>query len=596
MSNRRFIIVFLIGIACCGLLLAFLSFRALPATTAGGPVVAAPFGADEADGVEIVRPKMPPNRLERTVPGTWRLVRPFAADADSGTVERLLDAVLLVKPGDRLTPTDMRALGRTPRDFGFDPPRAGVTATAAGRRFALEFGGATPSGTEVYARLGRDSAIFTVPKAAFAAVPADLDAFRRRPVFSADPAAVSVADFRVPGATFVKLARVDGVWRIVQPDKAPAEAAVVKDVLDRLLALRVERFVWPDAWAAEGETAPDAVKVKAARLASYGIDEAEGLSVALWTSPSSVERIVFGSMAGTNDVYALVHGGSTVVTVDASIVGMCRAGREKFLDARIFPFGADALQSLSVTSGGSVYVLARETNGLWRIESPVVAPADEQAVADLTDRVLRLRQNDRVPETPAAARVAVTVGPPAFPSATNLAPVTVQGDFLATPANLRAKRILTVPSASVRRIAVVSAGGETAVERDLPNAAWRLAKTSATAPAISIAVSTAGVSRVLATLADVRAVSVESLNASPDDFRRCGLARPAFTIAADVEAADAVCRNLLLGNAAPGGGRYATAGGADAIFILSRKTVADLTVPLTESELADIKEKAKEKK
>ena len=595
MSNRRFIVVFLVGIACAGLLLAFLSFRASPATIAGS-VVAASFGADEADGVEIFRQKMPTNRLERTAQGAWRLVRPFAAAADASAVERLLDAVLLVRPGDRLTPDDLRGLRRTPRDFGFDPPRAAVAATAAGRRFTLEFGGTTPSGTEVYARLGPNTPIFTVPQASFAAVPADLDAFRRRQVFSADPAVITTADFRVPGATFVKLVRSGGVWRIVQPEKAPAEAAVVKDVLDRLLALRVERFVWPDAWTSDGDADPDSGKVKAARLASYGIDEAEGLSVALWTSPSSVERIVFGSLAGTNGVYALVHGGATVVTVDASIVDLCRTGREKFLDARVFPFGADALRSVSVTAGGTVYVLAHGTNGQWRIESPVVAPADERAATELVDRVLRLRQNDRVPESPVAARVAVTVDRPDASGVTNLTAVAVRGDFLATPANLRAKQILAIPPPTVRRLSVLSAGGETAVEQDVARGLWRLAKTSATASAINVDVSTAGVSRVLATLADVRAVSVESLNAAPEDFRRCGLARPAFTIAVDVEATDAVRRNLLLGNAAPGGGRYATAGGADALFIISRETVAGLTVPLTESELADIKEKAKEKK
>ena len=596
MSNRRFIVVFLLGIACTGFLLAVLSFRSSTTVTASGNMVAAPFGTDEADGVEVIRMKMPANRLERNEIGQWRLVRPFVSDADPNAVERLLDAVLLAKPGDRLMPADLRLLGRTPRDFGLDSPRAVVSATAAGQRFTLEFGGSTPSGAEVYARFGRNTPIFTLPKAAFDAVPSDLDAFRRRQVFAVSPAAVTAADFRVPGATFVKLARQAGVWRIVQPDKSPADAAVVKDVIGRLLALRAESFVWPDAWTADGDADPDTGKVKASRLASYGLDEAEGLSVALWTSPSSVERIVFGSQAGTNSVYALVHGGSTVVTVDASMAELCRAGREKFLDARIFPFGADALRSVSITVGGAVYVLAHGTNGLWRIESPVVAPVDERAAADLVEKVLRLKQNDRVPKSKVTAMVAVSAGSPAFASATNLPTVAVHGDFLATPANLRSKQIISVPPASVRRITVMSAGGETAVERDEPHASWRLVKTSSTASAITVGISTSGVSRVLAVLSDTRAVSVESLNAAPEDFRRCGLARPAFTITVDVDSSDAVRRNLLLGNAAPGGGRYATAGGADAIFIISRETVAGLTVPLTESELSDIKEKAKEKK
>ena len=300
---------------------------------------------------------------------------------------------------------------------------------------------------------------------------------------------------------------------------------------------------------------------------------------------------MFGSPAGSKVVHALVHGGSTVVTVDAAVAELCKAGHEKFLDTRIFPFGADSLKSLSVTVGGSVYVLAAGTNGQWRIESPVVAPADASAVTALLDRVLRLKQNDRLPEGADAATVAVTVGAPAFAAVTNLAAVAVRPDFLSAPANLRSKRILSVPPASVKRLTVVSAGGETTVEHDAERVTWKIVKTSA--PAASIRVSANGVSKVLDALADVSAVSVENLNAAPEDFKRCGLVRPAFTIAVDVDAADAVRRNLLLGNAAPGGGRYATAGGVDAIFMMSRETVAALTVPLVES---DVGENGAEKK
>ena len=38
----------------------------------------------------------------------------------------------------------------------------------------------------------------------------------------------------------------------------------------------------------------------------------------------------------------------------------------------------------------------------------------------------------------------------------------------------------------------------------------------------------------------------------------------------------------LVGGAAPGGGRYATVGGADAVFVISRRTAADFTAPLAE--------------
>lgn len=583
MSNRRFITIFLVGIAMASLLLVVLSFRPASVVAPGG-IVSIPFGPDDADAIEIVWQRAHTNRLARTDQGVWRLVYPFPALADAVAVARMLDAVLLLKPGDMLTASDMRALGRTARDFGFDPSRLALSVTAGARTVRLEFGGSTPSGSEVYVRIGGNGPVFTMSAAAFSAVPPDMDAFRRRRVFEAPLASIVAADFRMPGATFVKLVHSGGVWQIVQPDKAPADAAVVNDVLSRLLALRAESFVWPDAWAADADADPATGKVKAARLASYGIDDAEGLSVALWTSPTAVERLVFGAPAGSNLVHALVHDGSEVVTVDAAMSSLCRAGHEKFLDARIFPFGADSLRSVSVTVEGTVYVLAAGTNGQWRVESPVVAPADASAVAELLDKVLRLKQNDRLPDGAApAATVVVSAGAPAFPAETNLMAVAVRPDFLSAPANLRSKRILTVPPGSVKKLTVASAGGETVVEQDAERMTWRLVKTSA--PSASIRVSADGVSRVLSVLADISAVSVENLNAMPEDFKRCGLSRPAFTISADVDAADAVRRNLLLGNAAPGGGRYATAGGADAIFIVSRETVASLTVPLVESDM-----------
>ena len=303
MSNRRFIMLFLVGIFVAGLVLAMLSFAPGRDASAGLTAVTASFGPDEADHIEIIRQTPHTNRLERTAQGVWRLTYPFPASADAVAVAKLLDAVLLFKPGDMLTASDMRALGRNARDFGLSPPKLTISVASGSRKMTLEFGGNTPSGAEVYARAGvPGAAVFTVPAATFSAVPADTDAFRRRRIFESSLASVVAADFRVPGATFVKLVHSGSSWQIAQPDKATADAAAVNDVLSRLLALRAEKFVWPDAWTADADADPATGKVKAARLASYGIDEAEGLSVALWTSPTAVERLVFGSPAGSNVV------------------------------------------------------------------------------------------------------------------------------------------------------------------------------------------------------------------------------------------------------------------------------------------------------
>ena len=95
-------------------------------------------------------------------------------------------------------------------------------------------------------------------------------------------------------------------------------------------------------------------------------------------------------------------------------------------------------------------------------------------------------------------------------------------------------------------------------------------------------VNDAAVKALLSALARVEATGVETLAATADDLRRCGLDKPAVTLAVDVDAADAVRQNVLVGGTAPGGGRYATVGGADAVFVISRRTAADFTAPLAE--------------
>ena len=87
---------------------------------------------------------------------------------------------------------------------------------------------------------------------------------------------------------------------------------------------------------------------------------------------------------------------------------------------------------------------------------------------------------------------------------------------------------------------------------------------------------------MLTALTHVEATSVETVAATPNDYRRCGLDVPECTIAIDMEGAGSVRKNILLGGVASGGGRYATVGGADAVFIVSRQTASALLADMTE--------------
>ena len=276
-------------------------------------------------------------------------------------------------------------------------------------------------------------------------------------------------------------------------------------------------------------------------------------------------------------MYALVQNGTAVVAVDAALAELCRAGSASFRDSRVFPIGADErLASVSLTAGSLVYVLAQGTNGVWRLEAPVVAPADSAAAAAMVDRVLRMRRSD-VPDSPPekdGVRVSVATSAGVQPG------VVVPASYFegcGAFADLRSKTLLALDPASVRRLSVTPKGASgITVAPSADRSKWNI---EGGPPAT---VSVEAVKKLLTALTRVDASAVETVAATPDDLRRCGLDMPELTIAIDFEQTDSPRRNLLLGGVAAGGGRYATVGGADAIFILSRAVVQELTVKIAE--------------
>jgi len=318
-------------------------------------------------------------------------------------------------------------------------------------------------------------------------------------------------------------------------------------------------------------------------LVAYGLDPASPMAftATVRRGPDIADQIVFGKPAGTNLVYALVQDGGAVVAVDASLADFCRVGEADLRDTRLFPCADADVRAVTVTTQDAViYRLVQDSGSVWRLDTPVNAPADQTAAAWLVEQVLGLRQTDIAEK---GVRVAVST------TSTNMPGWVVVSQELEKPgalSNLRAKTLLEIESAAVRRLSLKTASGTTVVEWDSERGAWNLMPGEPTAgsavkPA-NVAVNAAAVKRLLTALAHVEASGVETLSATPATFARCGLDKPSFVVSVDLSGDTAVHREIILGGAASGGGRYATVGGADAVFIVPRTTVAALTASLTE--------------
>ena len=575
MNNLRATVFLCVGIAviACGLYV--LSFRTRAVATATTRNSLCTFALDDVKSFDVVRGGTNLVALTRGDDGAWRIIAPYAAPADEAVVRRLVDAVTLLPLGDMRTEEELAALHEDLADFGLaGDVRATVTLRSNSSAVSISFGAPTASGKEVYARTSGLRNVFTVANAAFDAVPLDADGFRRRALVASDAKDVTGIDLRVPESPFVKLVRGAGGWRLAAPVEAPADAAAVEKLVAGLAEAKVAEFVLPSASNPPpgGESA-----IKPSALAPYGLSSDAGFAVTVRAASGAAEQIVFGAHRGTNLVYALVQNGTAVVAVDAALAELCRAGGASFRDSRVFPLGAgERLASVSLTAGSLVYVLAQGTNGVWRLEAPVVAQADPAAAAAMVDRVLRMRRSD-VPDSPPekdGVRVSVATSAGVQPG------VVVPAAFFegcGAFADLRSKTLLALDPASVRRISVTPKGAAgITVAPSADRSKWNIEG----GPPATVSVD--AVKKLLTALTHVDAAAVETVAATPDDLRRCGLDVPELTIAIDFEQADSTRRNLLLGGVAAGGGRYATVGGADAVFILSRAVVQELTVKIAE--------------
>ncbi len=583
MSNKRFIIFFLLGCVFFSLLLLGLYYRSKLVASVATRSVLCTFDPETIDSFEIAYREGNAFSLKKSEQGEWYLLSPFEAETDISVVARFLDSITQTQLGDMLSDNEVGAIGRRLSDFGLRPAKLSLTLQSKEKKYNINFGSHTPSRNEVYARVNELKNVFAVSAEVLNSIPRTPDEFRRHAILSCYPDEISSIEFRVPGTPYVKLVNEESGWQFIQPFQAMADVNAINKLIAEVASSKAVSFEWPVTSSDNQSTLPqqkaENTKIPLDRLVGFGIERDNGLSLTIRTYSGDVEQIVFGGVAGTNLIYALVQNESAVVKVDSKLAEYCKNSLTSFRDMRIFPIAKnDSISSVSITVGQLVYVLSQNADHIWQLDAPVVAPADQAFAVELIEKILTLKQID-VNNSNSDNIVSVSVNT----SSTNFPSVKVPTEFFGKVesfADLRSKILLQLDIPSIKRISVKNNNdAPTVVSYNQERNLWNLEKSRRGKSAV---VNQDAVKKLLTTLVRVDAVSVETVAASLDDINRCGLDNPEYTIAVDLQSDDAVRKNILIGHIAPGGGRYATIGGMDAVFILSRSTVAALTIPITE--------------
>ena len=558
MNNRKSIVVLLFAIVLLTLVNVFLRREGVghPAMRFRRSLV------DEALAVSRLAFERPgAGRVLIEKSGEWRLAEPFAGNADERTVLKVLDALAFTPVSDVISDADLLKLGRSREDFALIDPVLSVTVSDGVRSTTVAFGGPTPAADGVYAAVEGEDAVFIVPADLFSAVDRSADDFRRRSLFSLGLGSVTGFDVKRGTGTVLSFTHDENGWRL---GSERASEQKVRKFLSDLLSATAADFVWPVGSSNELQNASGAL------LALYGLEPESAVTVTLKGADGVDRQVSFGKNAGEKLSYAFVQNGTAIVTLPVGLRDEALQDRMLFTDSRLFATEAKSVGFFSIADSTSTCVLCRDGNGVWNLESPVVAPADPLAVEAILGRLVALTAAD-VTTDKSGLGVSLT---------TNAAPVLVLRESLLGSGrldDLRSRAMVSLDPLLVKRIVRTSGKSgsrPTSVVYARDRRSWNVESAEEGAT-----VDEKGIASVLSTLNPLQAARVEKLQVSASDLDAYELAHPFLMVAIDQDRDDAVRRNILIGGKTDGG-RFATVGSSDAVFVISDETVGRLSADI----------------
>lgn len=300
--------------------------------------------------------------------GTWRLVAPIDAPADSVTVSTVLTAVAQAE-----ITKDLGDVGGNLAPYGLDQPFVRVTlTTATGSLPGLLVGKQTPVGTAAYAKLADAPNVVLTGGALRTQLDRQVKDLRDKTVLTFADAEVRRVELRGSGPEIV-LAQQDGNWRLEQPVAMPADGTTVRGFLSSLRSLRAVDF--------PAETDARALGLDPPRLRITLRLGEEGAEKTLLVGASDAEkRQLYVQRAGQPTVYAVSDW--VFRDLDKSV--------NDFRDKTILAFTPGDVTALTVAGPDGTARLTRGEGGVWRLEGSD-QPVSTSAVTEYLENVLEVK-------------------------------------------------------------------------------------------------------------------------------------------------------------------------------------------------------------
>ena len=315
--------------------------------------------------VQVFPPPGAPEIEVNRTNGGWLLARPVSYPAQTAAIGALLDALQKLAPV-RIGASELRERKDYESEFGLDHPQASLVIIANGQRRQLEVGNRTAPGDQVYLRVVGMDGVAVADAAWLNLIPHAADEWRDTALVNAGQNDFDwiVLTNNVKGIA-IELRRdpTNHLWRILRPSGARADTDHITDLLQRLAAASVTRFITDD---------PNADPT------AFGLQPAD-LDLWLGRGTNLLSAVHVGK-SPTNDasqVYAKREGCNTVVTTAREPLVPWRGAAAGFRDTRLFELTAPVAEI--EVRGTNHFILRERGSNDWQIVGEKY-PADAENV------------------------------------------------------------------------------------------------------------------------------------------------------------------------------------------------------------------------
>jgi hypothetical protein len=320
--------------------------------------------ADKIDELEITSESGEKTTLSRKG-SDWEIVQPVAAPSDQATVSGItsnlssleIQRVLDEKPADL-------------KEFGLAQPRVEVAFKANGQQRRLQLGQKTPSGTDVYAKLGDDPKVFLVSSYLDSTFNRSTFDLRDKTVLKLDRDKIDSMEVNANGHT-ARFEKKSGEWQIAQPPSGRADAGAIDGLVSRVSGVQMKSVV------------PDANDLK-----KFVLDKPVA-SVRLGSGSSQATLIIGGAAEGDSSaVYAKDVSRPTIFTVEASLLDDLKKDVSEYRQKDLFDARSFNATRMEVVRNGQTTVFektkAKDKDGKeeekWRQTAPAAKDVDQAKI------------------------------------------------------------------------------------------------------------------------------------------------------------------------------------------------------------------------